>query len=104
MTAEAQDHDLTRQRIHDLADAIAAVVTKVAVIEERQRGVTQQLDRIETGVTKIADKAEDNTDRLTVLETNAAANKNDAAKWGAALGAFVAALISGIAAIFGGGK
>lgn len=97
MTVNEEDHHLTRQRIHDLADSIGAVVTKVAVIEERQKGVTQQLDRIETAVTALPAK-------VAVLESQAANAANSGAKWGAGVGAAVSGLVSGLAAIFRGGQ
>ena len=98
------DHEITRQRVHDLADTMQAFMVKTAVIEERQVAVASQLDRIESAVTRIADKADGHTDRLTVLETRADENRRAGAKYGAAWGAFVAAVIGGISAMFGGGK
>lgn len=90
------DADLTRQRLHDLADHLAAVVTKTAVIEERQLGVKAQLDRIEDAVTGIPAK-------VAVLEARAADAAASGAKWGAGVGAAVSGAITGLAAFFRSG-
>lgn len=97
MTQEPTTDDTTRQRIHDLADSVQAVMVKTAVIEERQSSVKAQLDRIEAAVTPLPE-------RVGRLEERSQEARDTAVKWGAGFGAFVAACISGIAAIFGGGK
>lgn len=69
------------------------------------------LDYIKKGIDGLAERLDTQNgqlrthrDRLIVLETRADDGKQAGAKWGATLGAFVAALISGIAALFGMSK
>lgn len=91
------DHETTRRRIHDLADTVQAVNIKAAVIEERQSAVKAQLDRIEMAVTSLPQ-------RVAILETRESDARTSGAKWGAGMGAFVAAIIAGLSAVFGGAK
>lgn len=91
------EHEVTRNRIHDLADSIQAVAVKTAVIEERQASVKAQLDRIESAVTPLGTK-------VALLEERQNEAQSLAAKWGAGMGAFVAACIGGVSALFGSPK
>lgn len=93
---EQQEIERLRDHWHELRTAMGETVTAVAVIGERQKAQGVQLDRIEAVCTKLADKSEDHTGRLTVLETRQADAATAGAKWGAGLGAGVSAAIAGL--------
>ena len=93
---EQQEILSLRQRTHDLANAVHVLVTRVEVTATKLEHVGPQLDRIEAVCTKLADKSEDHTGRLTVLETRQADAAASGAKWGAGLGAGVSAAIAGL--------
>lgn len=99
----SEDHDeITRKRVHDLADAVHLTMLKTAVIEERQAHVVEALSRIEATTTATNGVVTSLHTSVAVLEDRQHEARNTAAKWGAALGAFVAAVIGGVSAFFGG--
>ena len=95
MTDDHEEIGRLRDNWHDLRTAVDRTNVTVAVIEERQKSIGAQLSRIEDAVTPLPLK-------LAILEDRQDEARNTAAKWGGALGAFVAALIGGIGAMFGG--
>lgn len=98
------DVDKLRDRLHDLADKLGAAVTRTEVTAAKLEGVTTQLGRIEDTANRIAKKVDDNTDRITVLETRADEARTAGTKWGAA-GGFVGGFIPGvIQRLIGGGQ
>ena len=93
MPDDPQDLDRLRDHWHDLREA-------VAVIQERQKAQSDQLDRIETLTMAANGSLRHHTERLTILETRAADGRAAGAKWGAGFGAFVAAVIAGLMALW----
>lgn len=94
---EASEIDRLRDHWHALRSAVDAVDKSVAVLQERQKSHSAQLDRIEAAVTPLPAK-------VAVLEAGAAAAATSGARWGAGVGALISALVAGLAAVFGGGK
>lgn len=99
-------------------DAATRLALRAETTAARLEATTNQMDRIEGAVATCNDLLRAQNGRVTaiervvaVLEDRADANRDAAAnattvaaKWAAVMGAFVAALISGIAAFFGGAK
>lgn len=85
---EQQEIERLRDHWHDLRDAVGATATTVAVIQERQSAVKEQLDRIEAAVIPLPQK-------IAVLEARSADAASSAAKWGAGVGGAISALIAG---------
>ena len=94
---DADDIERLRDHWHELREAIGVTNLTVAVIQERQKGIGAQLDRIEAAVVDLPAQ-------VAVLEARAEDAAANGAKWGAGLGAFTAAVVSGVAAFFGGPK
>lgn len=108
---EQQEILTLRQRVHDIADHVQAVVIKATIIEERHVASKAQMDRIETAVATCNELLRSQNGRIGAVEQVAARldeRTKDAAmsggKWGAGIGALVSAIIAGLAAAFGGGK
>lgn len=94
--------DLTRKHLHEITDTVQAVMIKTAVIEERQTRVVEVLARIEATTVSCNTLLSALTTKVAVLEDRMHEARNTAAKWGAGIGAFVSAVIAGLAAFFGG--
>lgn len=88
--SEADEIERLRQHWHDLNEAVGATGVTVAVMQERQATQGKQLDRIEAAVTKMAEKRDEDSGRLTVLETRADEAKQQGAKYGAIVGGIIA--------------
>lgn len=91
---------------HQLRGAIDATGMAMAVMQERQKVTIDLLTRMDITLNRLDDKSDLQTNRLTILETKAVAASDAArssgAKWGAGVGAFVAAAIAGLWQVFGG--
>lgn len=97
------DIDKLRERLHDLADKLGALVTRTEVTATKLDGVNAQLGRIETSAMATADKVEGHAMRLATLETRADEAKHAAAKWGAGLGAMLGAAAAAAWSLLSGG-
>lgn len=105
------DIDRLRDHWHELRKAVDATGVTVAVIQERQHGIADQMDRIETSVLTCADLLQAQNGRLArsetqiaVLEARQADAANSGAKWGAGVGAAASALVAGLWHLMGGAK
>ncbi len=96
-------HDL-RNHVGLIVAANANVARDVAVMQKEQQIQSKQLDRIEATIERVAEKRDDDSDRLLVLQTKADMAASSGAKWGAGVGAMVAAVIAGLWQAFGGTK
>lgn len=108
---DAEELDRLREHWHELRKAVDATGLTVAVIQERQKGIGDQMDRIETSVQLCTDLLRQQNGRLgtsetkiAVLESRYADAATAGAKWGAGVSAAVSGLIAGLAAIFRGGQ
>lgn len=102
---EQQEILSLRQRMHDLADKLAAATTRTEVTATKLEGAAAQLDRIEDALKDlVSEKRAQNgrigktEDRLTVLETRADDARHSGSKWGAGAGSlagFLGGLLGG---------
>lgn len=95
--ADAEDLDRLHDHWHELRKAVDATSVTVAVIQERQKGQSAQLTRIETALIPLPQQ-------VAVLEARQADATASGGKWGGIIGGIVAAVIGGIVALFGGSK
>ena len=109
--AEQQDIDRLRDHWRELRNAVDVTGITVAVIQERQRGMSDQMDRIEASVLTCTDLLRTQNGRLgrsetqiAVLEARASDASHSGAKWGGAIGAGMSALVAGLWQLLGGGK
>lgn len=82
--ANADEIDRIRDRMHDLADTLGAVVTRVEVSATKLEAASSKIDRIET------DLAETKSIVL-VMQTRASDASKSGAKWGGVVGGALAA-------------
>ncbi|HYE87469.1 MAG TPA: hypothetical protein VEA16_14000 [Vicinamibacterales bacterium] len=101
---EQQEILTLRQRTHDLANAVSAAVTRIEVTATKLEYVGPQLDRIEAACTKLADKVDSHTGRLTTLETRADESRISGRNWGLSAGGIGTAIGAALAYFFGGSK
>lgn len=87
---DADEIERLRQHWHSLNEVVGATSVTVAVMQERQTTQGRQLDRIESAVLKMADKRDDDSGRITVLETRADEARQQGAKYGAIVGGIIA--------------
>lgn len=105
-----QEIDRLRDHSHEQRKAIDAIGVTVAVVQERQKAHSEQMDRIETAVLACTDLLRTQNGRLWMAEGDIKALKArraDAglsAKWTAGISAIVSGIVAGLAAVFGGGK
>lgn len=104
MADDQSELDRLRDHWHELRNAVDATAITVAVVQERQKAHSEQMDRIESAVLTCTDLLTQQNGRLSRSETAIAvleARRVDAAtsgaKWGGAVGAAVSGLIAGLA-------
>lgn len=122
---ERQELDKLHGHWHEIRKAVDHSVITIAVVQERQKAQGDQMDRIEASlrtcnglllaqngrlgtaeihIAVLEDRAEQNSLGIVAAARAADAAKTSGATMGAVLGGFAAAVISGLAALFGVGK
>ena len=109
--AEPQEIERLRDNWYELRKSMDATGITVAVMQERQKAHSEQMDRIEASVLTCSDllrlqngRLGTTETRISVIETRQADAASSGAKWGGWIGGIVAAIVGGLVALLGGAK